>query len=1253
MSDSKPIEVMADTGNLYAFSLAEGSASDNAVQKASVGNWLHWLRESFWIRFENQLANWERVLRRGGDRNPADSRGPIFQRVAKLLDEGIIEVHRRDRSQVSPTKQKADEGKPSEARTQDRPAGSGGDAASSEGGEAQPQGLADKDPGPSTEQQKLKGDPVAPVTGEEILILDDFSAAAAMPFQWQRRYRSRATDRDVGLGAGWFAAPLRMIWQDDEATRVLDAEARIVTFPLLAKGAVAGQSAAGMRLERKADDRMMLTEADGRVWILALAGDHLWRPVSVQNSMGHQWQFGYDAGMRLARIDVSPHKRIELAYGAQDRIQQIQLCQGDTKQVLASYRYDGDGNLIAATTDTGTERYGYNGHQIANRELPTGYHFLFHWDGDGPEARCLRTHGEDGHYDFQFDYQPEQYLTRVTNAFGQTQVYHYDERDRIVALQDPDGSAHQWVYNEQGRLTAHRLPDGRTTRYDYDARGLLVRERLPDGREHRWHYNALGFCTAENLPDGRSIRRQFDALGRILWQQRADGSQWYYHYDAQGWLSETVSDTGEVRRTGFDDDGRLLADEQQGVLTRFAFDPRGRVKGQLEQDRVTEYDYDGAHISAIHQYPESAPEQRRSRFYQYDSAGRLTGFTAATGEVHGFEYGGLAHPERYQRPDGQYVFYQQDQEQRLTQVIRPDGGQWGLEYDSKGQVVACRAPDGRHIRFSYDAAGDIVHREQDGDWVQHLKRDAGGRVLQQITQGCDRDPVRKQFQYDAYGRRTYANVAERTLSWRYDTCGRVTDHQQGDHSVHYDYGSGPQLKGLTLPDGTTIAYQYDRRGRWQAVEVNGETVVQRDFDPQGRERHREAGNNQQSQVWDRYDCLIKRRWQASPEDEAAKITHTRRYHWDAESRLEGFSDSDEGDHTFVRDPQGQLIGENDQKFDYDDGGNRLPDQQTEVERDRLVQTADALRHYDELGAETTVLGNSPEYRRFDAEGQLTQLKREGLQVQYGYDALNRRAWRKSEAGTTTYIWHNNVLLGEQHPDGQWQWYIRDPQTDAPLFTLINGIPYHYELDWRGMPIRLWAEDGSLVWQANADAWGNCDPEMPNSFIHQPLRLPGQFEDELTGLCNNRFRDYDPQTGRYLTPDPLGIRGGLNSYRYTKNPVDYIDPLGLKNKKSVTASNAEKGEEAPIDDDVPPMVELPEEVVSDDNLLGSGAFKEAFIVDDETVFLAPKRVVHHNKPHGKAEIQKEADLLSYLSSMGLPTIKTHGDAQVSHSDGTKT
>ena len=245
----------------------------------------------------------------------------------------------------------------------------------------------------------------------------------------------------------------------------------------------------------------------------------------------------------------------------------------------------------------------------------------------------------------------------------------------------------------------------------------------------------------------------------------------------------------------------MLAHEARGALSRYVFDEQGRVKGHLNQDLVTEYDYEGRHLSAVHQYPEQAPQLRQSRYYRYDSAGRLSDFTTATGEVHGYDYDGLARPIRYRRPDGKTVAYQYDKAQRLTDVIRADGSKWVLSYNSKGEISACKAPDGRRITFRYDAAGDIVHREQGSDWAQHIKRDAGDRVVQQSSQGSGRSSVTKQFHYDNLGRRIGANCPDRRLQWQYDAQGLVTRHRQDEHAV--GYGPGQRLERLELPDGSS------------------------------------------------------------------------------------------------------------------------------------------------------------------------------------------------------------------------------------------------------------------------------------------------------------------------------------------------------------------------------------------------------------------------------------------------------------------
>ncbi|EDY2550083.1 RHS element protein, partial [Salmonella enterica] len=88
-------------------------------------------------------------------------------------------------------------------------------------------------------------------------------------------------------------------------------------------------------------------------------------------------------------------------------------------------------------------------------------------------------------------------------------------------------------------------------------------------------------------------------------------------------------------------------------------------------------------------------------------------------------------------------------------------------------------------------------------------------------------------------------------------------------------------------------------------------------------------------------------------------------------------------------------------------------------------------------------------------------------------------------------------------------------------------------------------NGHIAWSAESDEWGNVLREDNPNNLQQLIRLPGQQWDKESGLYYNRHRYYDPAQGRYITQDPIGLDGGLNSYSYVKNnPVNWIDPLGL-------------------------------------------------------------------------------------------------------------
>ncbi|EBX5220057.1 type IV secretion protein Rhs, partial [Salmonella enterica subsp. enterica serovar Weltevreden] len=113
----------------------------------------------------------------------------------------------------------------------------------------------------------------------------------------------------------------------------------------------------------------------------------------------------------------------------------------------------------------------------------------------------------------------------------------------------------------------------------------------------------------------------------------------------------------------------------------------------------------------------------------------------------------------------------------------------------------------------------------------------------------------------------------------------------------------------------------------------------------------------------------------------------------------------------------------------------------------------------------------------------------------------------------------------------------------PEYTPQRKI-HLYHCDQRGLPLALITPDNTVAWRGEYDEWGNLSGEENPAHLEQVIRLPGQQYDEESGLYYNRHRYYNPGQGRYITQDPIGLRGGWNLYNYPLNPVSEIDPLGL-------------------------------------------------------------------------------------------------------------
>ncbi|NTZ99063.1 RHS repeat-associated core domain-containing protein, partial [Pseudomonas koreensis] len=189
--------------------------------------------------------------------------------------------------------------------------------------------------------------------------------------------------------------------------------------------------------------------------------------------------------------------------------------------------------------------------------------------------------------------------------------------------------------------------------------------------------------------------------------------------------------------------------------------------------------------------------------------------------------------------------------------------------------------------------------------------------------------------------------------------------------------------------------------------------------------------------------------------------------------------------------------------------------------------------------------------RYDCQHRLIGLTRpDGQTASYQYDAFGRRIRKTVDGISTEFFWQGDHLVAESSKTHH-RSYVYEPGTFRPL-ALLDGkgpkkaCPFYYQLDHLGTPQELTDYSGEIVWSAQYDAYGKVAAITlaGEDYLDQQLRFQGQYFDAESGLHYNRHRYYDPRLGRYLTPDPIKLAGGLNQYQYVPNPTGWVDPLGL-------------------------------------------------------------------------------------------------------------
>ena len=123
---------------------------------------------------------------------------------------------------------------------------------------------------------------------------------------------------------------------------------------------------------------------------------------------------------------------------------------------------------------------------------------------------------------------------------------------------------------------------------------------------------------------------------------------------------------------------------------------------------------------------------------------------------------------------------------------------------------------------------------------------------------------------------------------------------------------------------------------------------------------------------------------------------------------------------------------------------------------------------------------------------------------------------------------------------------------VPLLQQERGEVFAYVVDQVGTAKELLTGDGLVAWSASHGVWGKVVAEHMDArvrarhgtAVRSPFRLLGQIADDELGLCFTRFRSFDPEVGRWVSPDPLGVDGSRNLYAFDGAPSLVVDPWGL-------------------------------------------------------------------------------------------------------------
>ena len=917
-----------------------------------------------------------------------------------------------------------------------------------------------------------------------------------------------------------------------------------------------------------------LTDSYGRVVSLGYAGSLL---TSVRDPLNRVTSIGYDNAGYLRTVTDPAFRTTFYNYDTSGRLSSRIDPTGKT--IL--YGYDPSTGYLVSATDNAT-----------NNVASVTYY---------PDNNAAVFHQRNG-YSKTVVYDPVLDLpVQVIQADNTSVVYSYDNSARLLSIAGPgqrslsrqygsdntvyetDASGRIWVseYNPYKQLTRFTDPLGRQTAYHYDSRGILD-----------WVRNAAGETTYFEV--------NVDLHGKVTAVTDPRGRRSSITYDVFGYPAGVTDNTGLTTSFVHDNVGNLLrVTDASGIVTQYAYDNVNRLT------QVTYNNGSSSHVTYAGNWATYTDANGHATSVEYLEGSKPTAVVDALNRLtqYGYSYGGCASCSvsggdllgRVANANGHLFSFEYDPMDRLSRVVDPTDNQTVYSYHPEGTLQGRMDAKGRAGVYGYDPVGNLTQMVNALSSVTLLGRGASGLLdnvidgkgyvtlyaydnVGRVVQVASWDSGTTDYSYYADGTlHTRTDGRDITTTYSYDTSGRLTQvlfpDASENRSYSYDnaslaYGRG-RLTGESGPWGSAI-YQHDSMGR---LSSEGKTILGRSYAtsyaydnvgnltsmtyPSGRvvSYSYNAVNKPTLVQWTR---------QGTTQTVASSILYDNVDHltqmtlgngivesrgYDGMDRLSAISAPPALSLGFAYDSVGNIVEVSDNVSSsispalgitsYSYTANRL---------DNVIEGSSIKSYAYDLSGNTTSDGALT--FQYNQDGRLKKALQGATTVgEYLYDGKGHRVIKT--AGGQTKVFHYDPLhrlIAETDSGGNLlveYLYLED----RPLAQLrpsgSNEATYYYHTDQLGTPKTLTNASQAIVWSVPLEEFGN---ELASGVrtVENPLRFPGQYYDQETGLHQNYFRDYDPKTGRYIEPDPIGQEGGGNLYPYVggNSCSSYTDPEGL-------------------------------------------------------------------------------------------------------------